>query len=96
MLFDLLEFRPDPLFAQKPEHNLFSSQMPYMTGTEVARALRSANDPIYITGCTGNALAEDQAEYLQAGADCILTKPVRLVGIEEALVAAAVRRRERG
>lgn len=31
-----------------------------MSGVEVARAVREMNCPIYIVGCTGNALREDQ------------------------------------
>ena len=56
-----------------------------MTGAEVAKATRKDGNPIYISGCTGNALKEDQEEYLRAGADMILTKPIKLAGIEEAI-----------
>ncbi|AFR92243.1 two-component system sensor molecule [Cryptococcus neoformans C23] len=52
------------------------NQMPLMSGVEVARAVREMNCPIYIVGCTGNALREDQDEYMAAGADTILTKPI--------------------
>lgn len=34
--------------------------MPRMSGVEVARATRELGCPIYIVGCTGNALREDQ------------------------------------
>jgi CheY-like chemotaxis protein len=43
--------------------------MPLMTGVEVARAVRELGCPLYIVGCTGNALKEDQEEYIDAGAD---------------------------
>jgi CheY-like chemotaxis protein len=39
---------------------LCSSQMPIMTGVEVAREVREMGNPVYIVGCTGNALREDQ------------------------------------
>jgi CheY-like chemotaxis protein len=47
-----------------------------MSGVEVARELRRLDIGVYIVGCTGNALREDQDEYLIAGADDILPKPV--------------------
>ena len=37
-----------------------SSQMPFMSGVEVVRALREMGNPLYVVGCTGNALREDQ------------------------------------
>ncbi|ODO08017.1 hypothetical protein I350_03600 [Cryptococcus amylolentus CBS 6273] len=52
------------------------NQMPLMSGVEVATAVREMGCPIYIVGCTGNALREDQDEYITAGADTILTKPI--------------------
>ena len=36
------------------------SQMPFMSGVEVVRALREMGNPLYVVGCTGNALREDQ------------------------------------
>lgn len=36
------------------------SQMPLMSGVEVAREVREMGNPIFIVGCTGNALREDQ------------------------------------
>jgi DNA-binding response OmpR family regulator len=52
------------------------SQMPLMSGVEVASHVREMGQHIYIVGCTGNALREDQEEYMSAGADDILTKPI--------------------
>lgn len=59
--------------------------MPHMSGVEVARHLRGMHPPhpIYIAGCTGNALKEDQEEYRAAGADVILTKPIKQAAVEE-------------
>lgn len=68
--------------------------MPYMSGVEVARAVRKTGNPVYIVGCTGNALREDQDEYLAAGADRVLTKPITQTAILEALELA--RRRLEG
>lgn len=66
-----------------------------MSGVEVARAVRSLPSDVYIVGCTGNALKEDQEEYLVAGADDILPKPVHQSAIAEMLAHARERSRWR-
>jgi len=38
--------------------------MPFMSGVEVVRALREMGNPLYVVGCTGNALREDQVRIL--------------------------------
>lgn len=68
--------------------------MPLMSGVEVARAVRSVGCPIYIVGCTGNALREDQEEYISAGADGIIPKPIHQKAIVEMIGEA--RKRVRG
>jgi CheY-like chemotaxis protein len=70
------------------------SQMPIMTGTETARHTRALGNTVYIAGCTGNALKEDQAQYIAAGADIILTKPIKLAGIEGVIEKARERLKE--
>jgi CheY-like chemotaxis protein len=74
--------------------------MPLMTGVEVAREVRRMGCPLYIVGCTGNALVEDQVcqrslawaavrllmeqeEYIRAGADDIITKPIHQKSVQE-------------
>lgn len=52
-----------PLCVLPNGSGLTNSQMPYMSGVEVVRALREANIPLYVVGCTGNALREDQVYY---------------------------------
>ena len=44
------------------------SQMPFMSGVEVVRALREMGNPLYVVGCTGNALREDQVRLLYISA----------------------------
>lgn len=68
--------------------------MPLMSGVEVAREVREMGCPLFIVGCTGNALREDQDEYIQAGADEIIPKPIHQKSVEEMIVHA--RRRVRG
>ena len=70
------------------------SQMPLMSGVEVAREVREMGNPIFIAGCTGNALREDQDAYIAAGADEIIPKPIHQKSVEDAVKEA--RRRIRG
>lgn len=64
--------------VEEPQFDLvfLDNQMPFMNGVEVVAHLREQGLPIYVCGVTGNALKEDQEEYLDAGADRVLTKPV--------------------
>ncbi|KAF8684902.1 His Kinase A (phosphoacceptor) domain [Rhizoctonia solani] len=45
------------------------NHMPICSGVEVARRLRQLDRKDFVVGVTGNALTEDQQEYLQAGAN---------------------------
>lgn len=65
--------------------------MPLMSGVEVASHVRELGQHIFIVGCTGNALREDQEEYIAAGADDILTKPIH----QKAVVAMIGEARKR-
>lgn len=64
------------------------NQMPIMTGVEAVAALRAAGCDTYVVGCTGNALREDQDEYITSGADAIIPKPVHQAAILEHLAEA--------
>lgn len=49
------------------------NQMPVLSGVEMVRKLRKLGRNDLIVGVTGNALLQDQEEYLAAGADqCVL------------------------
>ncbi|KZO92222.1 hypothetical protein CALVIDRAFT_487979, partial [Calocera viscosa TUFC12733] len=52
------------------------NQMPFYSGVQVVYKLRELGKHTFVVGVTGNALAEDQQEYLDAGVDRVLTKPV--------------------
>ena len=57
---------------------LMDGNMPVLSGIEATRRLRSLGVTIPIYAVTGNAMAEDTAEFLRAGATSpILTKPVQ-------------------
>lgn len=64
------------------------NQMPIMTGVEAVAALRQAGNDTYVVGCTGNALREDQDEYLSSGANAIIAKPVHQAAVIEHLAEA--------
>jgi len=52
--------------------------MPIMNGVEATRKLREGGFRNLVVGVTGNVLEDDVAEYLQAGADIILGKPMKI------------------
>ena len=87
-------FMHTPTFYAPERMDTDISQMPMMSGVEVARAVRAMGCPIYIVGCTGNALKEDQDEYIGAGADDLIPKPIHQSAIEAEIVKA--RKRVRG
>ena len=58
-----------------------------MDGLEASRQIRSAGFTLPIVAVTGNALEEDQASFLQAGANVILTKPVSREALANALAS---------
>lgn len=52
--------------------------MPVMTGLEAAKKLREAGYGYIIVGLTGNILEDDIAEFIAAGADIVLSKPLQV------------------
>ncbi|CAK5283170.1 unnamed protein product [Mycena citricolor] len=72
------------------------NQMPKMSGVKLVSHLRSLGRSDFVVGVTGNALLTDQQEYLEAGADHVLTKPVREASLKEMLALADARRRAGG
>ena len=59
---------------------LLDNMMPGMSGLDVAREIRkdATLSGLTIIGVTGNALPEDIAEFVHAGACAVLTKPLEL------------------
>ena len=64
---------------------LMDNLMPVMNGVQAARAMRLAGYPYIIVGVTGNVMEDDVAEYLDAGADMVFAKPVRLSSLKKLL-----------
>ncbi|GAW08297.1 ESCRT-II complex vps25 subunit [Lentinula edodes] len=50
--------------------------MPVLSGVKAIAKLRDLGRRDFVVGVTGNALVSDQREYLDAGVDHVLTKPV--------------------
>mmetsp|Transcript_3772 Transcript_3772/g.5313 ORF Transcript_3772/g.5313 Transcript_3772/m.5313 type:complete len:124 (+) Transcript_3772:1908-2279(+) len=60
-------------------HVIFmDNQMPVLGGIDATRKIREAGFLHLIVGVTGYSLEEDVTEYLMAGADLILSKPMRM------------------
>jgi signal transduction histidine kinase/CheY-like chemotaxis protein len=60
--------------------------MPELNGPDFCRYIRKdMNYQKIVIGLTGNVLQEDISEFIQAGADYVLGKPVKLLQIKECL-----------
>ena len=71
---------------------LLDQEMPGMTGDEVARAIRKADQGkkkrVFLVASTGNTTAEDARRLKQAGFDEVLGKPFRLEDLNHILSSA--------
>ena len=65
--------------------------MPVMDGLELVRQLRDGGVRGLIVAVTGNALMEDQAAFLAAGANAVLTKPCSTAMVHGALATLGYR-----
>lgn len=64
---------------------LLDDNMPELTGPEAALRLRSLGFSNPIIGVTGNVSSEDTANFLAAGADAVLCKPLDMSELVTAL-----------
>jgi len=64
-------------------------QMPRRDGYALARALRKDGATLHIIAMTANAMPEVEKRCLASGMDRLVTKPVRLDALREALVTVA-------
>ncbi|EJF56265.1 hypothetical protein DICSQDRAFT_71854 [Dichomitus squalens LYAD-421 SS1] len=69
------------------------NQMPVLSGLDAVAKLRALNRKDFVVGVTGNALLSDQQEYVNAGVDHVLTKPVLEKSLKSMLSIAEERRR---
>lgn len=65
------------------------NQMPNLSGIQASRELRAMGYRGVIVGVTGNALADDQQEFIRSGADVVLTKPVNPAFLSHLVLVAA-------
>ena len=59
-----------------------------MSGVETTKTLRKMNFPGIIIGVTGNSAQEDIQEFLDAGAEDVLIKPITFTQLEECVEQA--------
>ncbi|KAF8892172.1 hypothetical protein BD779DRAFT_1784373 [Infundibulicybe gibba] len=69
------------------------NQMPVLSGLKAVEKIRDLGRKDFVVGVTGNALLDDQKEYLEAGVDYVLTKPVLEKSLKDMLVLADERRK---
>jgi signal transduction histidine kinase/CheY-like chemotaxis protein len=76
---------------------LLDQEMPSMTGDEVARAIRKAEQGkkarTFLVASTGNAASEDERRLKQAGFDYVLGKPFRLEDLNLLLASSPAAQR---
>jgi CheY-like chemotaxis protein len=64
--------------------------MPIMNGADASSAIRKNGHNRLIFGLTGNALDDDKCTFLEAGADCVITKPLRAHQLDAILAHTSV------
>jgi CheY-like chemotaxis protein len=67
-------------FDQSQPYDLvmMDSHMPVMNGLEAAKAIKASYPCMKIIGVTGNALKTDLDNFVEAGADKVMVKPLNL------------------
>lgn len=87
--------RPSPYSDEKYDVIFLDNQMPLLSGLNAVAKLREQGRQDFVVGITGNALLEDQEEYIAAGVDHVLTKPVNEQALRRMLVLADARRKSK-
>ncbi|KAJ7251329.1 hypothetical protein C8J57DRAFT_672644 [Mycena rebaudengoi] len=92
----ILERPADPYSGEDKYDLVFlDNQMPLLSGINAVAKLRELGRKDFVVGVTGNALLEDQEEYIAAGVDHVLTKPVNEQALRRMLVLADARRKSK-
>ncbi|TDL23697.1 hypothetical protein BD410DRAFT_720943 [Rickenella mellea] len=84
---------PRPEEGPRYEVVFLDNQMPVLSGLDTVAKLRQAGKTDFVVGVTGNALLADQQEYLDAGVDYVITKPVFERNLKSMLAIALDRRK---
>ena len=71
--------------GQLPTHVTLDNSMPVLSGVDAVQKMREAGYTGHVVGLTGNAIGSDRAEFLEAGADVVVTKPAEWATLEQAL-----------
>ncbi|KAI0042739.1 hypothetical protein FA95DRAFT_1598309 [Auriscalpium vulgare] len=93
---EFVEAGPSEEVVNKYAVVFLDNQMPVMSGLKAVARLRELGRKDFVVGVTGNALLSDQEEYLEAGVDYVLTKPVLERSLRGMLAKAGERRNTRG
>jgi len=64
---------------------LMDNQMPAMNGVEATKRLRTGGYKNLIVGVTGNVLEDDVNEFLVAGANLVMFKPLKMAQLSTLL-----------
>lgn len=67
----------DEIERDKPDLVLMDRHMPVMDGLKATQLIVERWPELPVVALTGNALADEVAEFLEAGATQVLTKPVK-------------------
>jgi len=70
----------DILLQQKAKYQIIfmDNQMPVLSGVEAVRQLRAGGFNNLLIGVTGNVMQDDVQEFLSAGCDLVLSKPLKM------------------
>ncbi|KAL0956096.1 hypothetical protein HGRIS_002265 [Hohenbuehelia grisea] len=79
--------------AERFDIIFLDNQMPVLSGPQAVEILRGMGRQDFVVGVTGNALLTDQEEYLKAGVNHVLTKPVMESSLRAMLAMAETRKK---
>jgi CheY-like chemotaxis protein len=71
----------------QPAFMLLDISMPDLGGEEACKRIRSnpAFDPVRVIAYTAHAMETERQRYLSGGFDCVITKPITIAALQEAV-----------
>ena len=75
-----MNFMSQPMPADLPVPSVIfmDSSMPNLDGLEATQQIRALGHSGLLRGCTGNVMAEQIVDFIAAGADAVVAKPMDL------------------